>query len=769
MFAFFKSVAEAIVEKGVRGLVDLVPGGAYACDVAGIAWKKYREKKKDAEQRVEIQQLAQASFDEARKAAIEAVKVAAPDATVEDRLNLELYLSQIPGAIRASLKRPDDASGRTVPPAFVLSTPDDVAKLLPGRPPRFRPNDPVPGLAGWNLVEPLGAGGFGEVWLACHRLTPSLRGAVKFCHGKQGVELKHEHAVIKHVQAAGEHRNIVSLRNVYLEGETPWLMYEYVHGTDLTELILVWQKLPKPQRLSQVIVTLRQLADAVALFHNLPQPIIHRDLKPSNILYDSASSRPKITDFGIGGLAASVAIENEKRRHTTVAGRLISVLRGAHTPLYASPQQIEGNDPDPRDDIHALGVIAYQLMTGQLRSKPGTDFHYELQAQGASPPLIALIGSCVAQNATLRPANGVELLKLIQTLGATPSPKPDATSVVILGIGVGAAARPDVPKSPLANPLQFTVDEARLRHYTDRVKAISLKQEKYSRANYHPETEAELDPLPDEISGFNTIIGVLWGAVLLGVFLIVIGLKNPKLMYIGIADVVVFLVALVIAAARTPYAREMARRRRVLDSASERLDGLERRCKKKWAEYEAMFEALQLSIPKLIAKCGGLSSAYFQQRKDLEERAKATAREQHLRNHVIATSEIAGVGGKRKQLLGDNHIITAFDIARDKIQRISGFGPDLTASLMKWRDEVFNQFRFNPTVDIPETQLRQVAYQYAKEQEACWNDIEDQLRKLVELGAGFSRELDSLAPDLRKSVAHFLAARGNLELLESER
>src|SRR5262245_27573462 len=124
MIAFFRCVVEAVVEKGARGLVELVPGGGYACDVAAAAWKKYHERKKDAEVRAEIQQLAQATFDDARKAAAEAVKQGAPTATVEDRQTLELYLSQVPGAVRASLKRPEDSTGRSVPAAFSLNTPD---------------------------------------------------------------------------------------------------------------------------------------------------------------------------------------------------------------------------------------------------------------------------------------------------------------------------------------------------------------------------------------------------------------------------------------------------------------------------------------------------------------------------------------------------------------------------------------------------------------------------------------------------------------------
>src|SRR5437879_5625434 len=124
MVAFFRCIAEAVVEKGMRGLVEIIPGGAYACELAAAAWKKYRERKKDSEIREEIRELAEANFEEARNAAIEAVKAAAPSgATVEDKINLELYLSQVPGAVRASLKRPEDATGRTVPPAFTLNTP----------------------------------------------------------------------------------------------------------------------------------------------------------------------------------------------------------------------------------------------------------------------------------------------------------------------------------------------------------------------------------------------------------------------------------------------------------------------------------------------------------------------------------------------------------------------------------------------------------------------------------------------------------------------
>ncbi len=135
---------------------------------------------------------------------------------------------------------------------------------------------------------------------------------------------------------------------------------------------------------------------------------------------DRISKRVKITDFGIGAVAAKAALVGEASG-TTRVGRLTSFLRGAHTPLYASPQQRNGEVPDPRDDIHALGAIAYQLLTGQLTQAPGTDFGHDLRAIGVNAELITLIGACVSHNPTRRPADADELFRRVQALLSTPA------------------------------------------------------------------------------------------------------------------------------------------------------------------------------------------------------------------------------------------------------------------------------------------------------------------------------------------------------------
>ena len=79
----------------------------------------------------------------------------------------------------------------------------------------------------------------------------------------------------------------------------------------------------------------------------------------------------RVTDFGIGAVAAQPVLEHS-RSSSSLEGNLSSVLTGSYSPLYASPQQMRGDKPDPRDDVYALGVIWYQLLKGDL-SSPGPD------------------------------------------------------------------------------------------------------------------------------------------------------------------------------------------------------------------------------------------------------------------------------------------------------------------------------------------------------------------------------------------------------------
>jgi serine/threonine protein kinase len=446
MRVFLKCVAEAIAENGIKGLAQLVPGGGFIYTVAQAAFNKYRQKKNDAEVRAEIQQLALASFEEARDAAVEAARAAVEQGRKEDRIALELYLLQVPGMVRQSLKCSADPHGRTVPPNFAIRSADDLFRLLPRRATQFTRGDPLPGRPEWELVNVIGLGGFGEVWLARHRQMPTHRRAVKFCQPERARFLRHESELINRVMDDhGPHDHFVPLLDANLEGDPPWLMYDYVEGGDLAGLLREWQKLDQPLRMRQAMEALRQVCEAVAHFHGQVPPIVHRDLKPANILVDLQQGRRRgqllVTDFGIGAVTAKAAADEEDGT-TTRFGKFPETVRGAHTPPYASPQQLAGGPADPRDDVYSLGVIAYQLLTGQLARAPGTDFAHDLRERGAGESLIELIGDCVAQKAERRPADAGELLRRIQ---ANTKPHRSASAAPLSS---GNDVQPTPPQNP---------------------------------------------------------------------------------------------------------------------------------------------------------------------------------------------------------------------------------------------------------------------------------------------------------------------------------
>ena len=458
MFAMFECVAQAVMGRGIRGLCEFVPGGPYLFDVMGDAYRLYREQKRAADLREEVVQIAAATNEQARRTAEEVVRKVAAEATAEERITLELYLTQIPAAVRQSMKRTDDPTGKTVPPDFAVNAPADLARLMPTRVPQFRPGADLPGRSGWRLDDLLGAGGFGEVWLARHTFVPNRRGAVKFCTDPlaKAKLVSHEGKVIARVMAHGDHPHVVPLLDAVLDGDTPWLMYEYVPGGDLTDLIHRWQTLPPAEREAAVVVALHQLAATVGTFHRLAPPLVHRDLKPSNILQsgirdqelgvskqepansgssltpDSRLLTPvmlRITDFGIGGVAVEYLRTHHPVGVSLMTGWLETALRGSHTPLYASPQQRAGQPPDPRDDVHALGVIGYQMMTGRLDQAPGIDAAEDLQDAGAGAELIALLTKCVAQKAERRPKDAAELAEKVAGLKPTQSAGPQTVAI----------------------------------------------------------------------------------------------------------------------------------------------------------------------------------------------------------------------------------------------------------------------------------------------------------------------------------------------------
>ncbi len=426
---FLRCVGKAAVRHGGRALLGLVPLGEQIFDIASDALADYRRESNEAELRVEIAAAALAGAIEACSAAQQVDREVAADQPAEVRVALISLLMQVPVAVRQSLRRPEDPTGTTLPAVLSLKRPEDVVRLLPSRLPRFKTGDrPIPGVS-WELVELLGVGGFGEVWKARHLKLTSRVAALKFCLDAQAARvLENEAEVVDLVMAQGPRPGIVPLLEAYLEADPPCLVYQLIEGGDLGGYI---QELSARGGLSPELATqiLLRLARTMAFAHGLrPKPIVHRDLKPANILVQQQGDGEVtlwVTDFGIGGAASAYMLRQEASRRTSHQQSLPSAVRGAYTPLYASPQQRRGDKPDPRDDIHALGVIWHQMLAGDLTAERpgGRGWRKKLDGRLASG-LIDLLESCIDDDADERPAHAGDLAEKIEKF-LSPAPKPE--------------------------------------------------------------------------------------------------------------------------------------------------------------------------------------------------------------------------------------------------------------------------------------------------------------------------------------------------------
>jgi tetratricopeptide (TPR) repeat protein len=417
LLRFVAKAALNAVGGGVLGdfAVEALP------DIARDVWGWWGKDRKPEELRQEVQTVASLPLTEVQRQAAEVVAQEAAGRSDTERQKLTAYLAQLPNAIRQSQRRPQDPSGRSVSALLSLHRAEDLLPLLPPRPPRFTVGDRPPGIGDWELVELLGMGGFGEVWKARNPHLPEPV-ALKFCLDPEAARvLRNEAALLGRVRSQGQHPRIVRLLHTYLNADPPCLEYEFVAGGDLTGL--VYQQMQKGQgKLPPGIVfkVLHKLARAMTHPHRLDPPIVHRDLKPANILVQRGEDglvHLRITDFGIGGVAASQAIE--QARGASTGHFLATALRGAHTPLYASPQQVEGAAPDPRDDVYALGVIGYQMLIGNLsKGAPhGNAWKTPFLEQGVRPEALELLQLCFEDDPAFRPADAGVLAERLEELG----------------------------------------------------------------------------------------------------------------------------------------------------------------------------------------------------------------------------------------------------------------------------------------------------------------------------------------------------------------
>jgi non-specific serine/threonine protein kinase/serine/threonine-protein kinase len=208
----------------------------------------------------------------------------------------------------------------------------------------------------YRLLEKLGEGGMGEVWLAEQTEPVKRKVALKII--KQGMDTKQVMARFEAERQALALMEHPSIAKVYDAGATPrgrpYFAMEHVQGVPITEHC-DRHKLTNKQRLDLFL----QVCEGVQHAHH--KAVIHRDLKPSNVMVAIRDDKPvpKIIDFGVAKATAQKL--TEQTMHTQ-----LGVMIG--TPAYMSPEQAEmtGQNVDTRTDVYALGVMLYELLVGAL-------------------------------------------------------------------------------------------------------------------------------------------------------------------------------------------------------------------------------------------------------------------------------------------------------------------------------------------------------------------------------------------------------------------
>ena len=370
----------------------------------------------------------------------------------------------------AEIRLAADAAGAGGGSERVLDSAQTSVKLHPGT--RLGP---------YEIVSPVGAGGMGEVYKARDtRLDRSVAIKVLTSHlagdGDPRARFEREAKAI----SALNHPHICTLHDVGRQGDSEYLVMEYLEGESLAQR-LTKGRLP----LGQVHRLGAQIADALDKAHK--QGIVHRDLKPGNVML--TRSGVKLLDFGLAKLRTASTAE----LGTTLIDAL-PTQHGSAEPLtrqglvmgtlpYMAPEQLEGKEADTRTDLWALGCVLYEMAAGSrafagdnqallissiLTAEPQPISHHQPLA---SPDLDRLIRACLAKDPDDRWQSAHDVMAELRwiadrdsgTSAALPAARQQqrfgwalaaAAILVALTLGLAAALR---PRAAGPEPTRFVV------------------------------------------------------------------------------------------------------------------------------------------------------------------------------------------------------------------------------------------------------------------------------------------------------------------------
>jgi eukaryotic-like serine/threonine-protein kinase len=302
----------------------------------------------------------------------------------------------------------------------------------------------------YTLTERIAAGGMGEVWAAIDNVLGRAV-AVKLLHPALSQEsdfAERFRAEARHT-ASLHHPNIATVFDYGEDDGTAYLVMELVVGQPLSQIIADRAPL-SAQETASILV---QAATALEAAHQ--GGVIHRDIKPANILI-TPDGTAKLTDFGIARAIDAAPL--------TQTGQVLG------TAQYLSPEQALGRSATASSDIYSLGVVGYEMLTGERPFDSGTAVATALAHVNQAPPPLPVtvptgvrdvIGAALAKDPADRPASAAAMAGALGMPGAALGPDADATiptPTTPVGV-VGPASTQVMPAPTRAMPTQTSLTQ----------------------------------------------------------------------------------------------------------------------------------------------------------------------------------------------------------------------------------------------------------------------------------------------------------------------
>ncbi len=231
----------------------------------------------------------------------------------------------------------------------------------------------------YRIIKKIGSGGMATVYKAEDTLL-DRNVALKILRPQFTDDEDFINRFRKEAKAAARltHPNVVNIFDVGMEDDHHYIVMEYIYGKTLKQLIVDNAPLP----VEEAVGIAKEISESLQHAHK--NNIIHRDIKPHNILITS-EGRVKVTDFGIARAASE----------TTVTHQTGTILGSAH---YFSPEQARGGFTGEKSDIYSLGIVLYEMLTGEIPFTGDTPVAVAFKHLQEDPPLPSELNSNVPQS-----------------------------------------------------------------------------------------------------------------------------------------------------------------------------------------------------------------------------------------------------------------------------------------------------------------------------------------------------------------------------------